>query len=342
MGFVTSPRFFRRFISCCLALFVLVAGVGCDELTVQSGSEQTAEADDNDEADQQDQPAPPAPADHQQPQLAEGGDEIDESLLWRVDGSGGPVWLFGTIHLGISLEGWEAFPPEVQQAIDESEVVVLEVDLRDFDSPQVLRARTDDSSPALSEQLSDDHWEQLQQKVPVGDMLDDFQPWVVYSALLDTMIESEQPTDPMTMVDMVVANEARERGKQLEYLETASEQVEVLSDVIDVEILEQMLDEYEEQQQNFEELVDAYLAGDADGVREVAFEQDTLQEDPDVYERLFVERNRNWVSDIEEYLEQGDVFVAVGAGHLVGEDSVNAMLAEEGYDVERVTAVEDE
>ncbi|MGB3627242.1 MAG: TraB/GumN family protein, partial [Henriciella sp.] len=54
-----------------------------------------------------------------------------------------------------------------------------------------------------------------------------------------------------------------------------------------------------------------------------------------VYEAIFLDRNKTWVPQIEAMLDEpGTVFVAVGAGHLAGPDSVITMLRDEGYDVE--------
>ena len=58
---------------------------------------------------------------------------------------------------------------------------------------------------------------------------------------------------------------------------------------------------------------------------------------PTVYQRLFVDRNRHWASWIADRMSRpGTVFVAVGAGHLIGRDSVQQKLAGHGYRTTRV------
>jgi uncharacterized protein len=54
------------------------------------------------------------------------------------------------------------------------------------------------------------------------------------------------------------------------------------------------------------------------------------------HELLMVERNENWMNALEGYIERGGVFIAAGAAHYVGEDSVVTSLKERGYDVTRV------
>lgn len=58
---------------------------------------------------------------------------------------------------------------------------------------------------------------------------------------------------------------------------------------------------------------------------------------PAAYRAMFTERNANWAGWIAQRLrEPGTVFVAVGAGHLAGRDSVQAKLAELGVKSARI------
>jgi uncharacterized protein YbaP (TraB family) len=58
---------------------------------------------------------------------------------------------------------------------------------------------------------------------------------------------------------------------------------------------------------------------------------------PEAHRRLFSSRNANWAKWIGRRMEQpGTVFMAVGTGHLVGADSVQAQLAAAGIASARV------
>ena len=58
---------------------------------------------------------------------------------------------------------------------------------------------------------------------------------------------------------------------------------------------------------------------------------------PDAYQTLIAERNRHWADWVHRRLAlPGTVFVAVGSGHLSGEDSVQVRLAEQGIRVRRI------
>ena len=58
---------------------------------------------------------------------------------------------------------------------------------------------------------------------------------------------------------------------------------------------------------------------------------------PVSYDAMFVQRNSNWAGWIATRMQQpGTVFVAVGAGHLAGSDSLQAKLAELGIRSARI------
>lgn len=58
---------------------------------------------------------------------------------------------------------------------------------------------------------------------------------------------------------------------------------------------------------------------------------------PDTYRMMFTERNVRWAEWIKARMQApGTVFVAVGAGHLAGKDSVLVRLAERGVESQRV------
>jgi hypothetical protein len=58
---------------------------------------------------------------------------------------------------------------------------------------------------------------------------------------------------------------------------------------------------------------------------------------PETYRMMFTERNERWADWIRARMQMpGTVFVAVGAGHLAGKDSLLVRLAERGLPSQRV------
>jgi hypothetical protein len=62
-----------------------------------------------------------------------------------------------------------------------------------------------------------------------------------------------------------------------------------------------------------------------------------LAASPELQQALIKRRNQNWTKWIEQRMTSpGSVLIAVGAGHLAGEDSVIAMLKKGGYQVRQL------
>jgi len=81
-------------------------------------------------------------------------------------------------------------------------------------------------------------------------------------------------------------------------------------------------------------MVTEWVEGDADALAALMNEG---MSDPEAAEALLYSRNRNWAEWIDARLEQpGTVFMAVGAGHLAGEKSVQDYLTERGIVSKRV------
>jgi uncharacterized protein YbaP (TraB family) len=82
-------------------------------------------------------------------------------------------------------------------------------------------------------------------------------------------------------------------------------------------------------------LVRAWAAGDTASLEAILFE--SFKEFQEIYARLIVERNQNWLPQIEAFLRQDrDYLLIVGAGHLVGKDSVLQLLRAKGYRPEQL------
>ncbi|HET8860255.1 TraB/GumN family protein [Marivirga sp.] len=51
---------------------------------------------------------------------------------------------------------------------------------------------------------------------------------------------------------------------------------------------------------------------------------------------LVDQRNKNWIDNIERLINQDNVFIAVGMGHLGGEEGLLNLLKEKGFQLERI------
>jgi len=116
---------------------------------------------------------------------------------------------------------------------------------------------------------------------------------------------------------------------QLEMLASMPEEVQM-------DMLRDALGEMDETVEILRELVNDWSVGNVEDLEDDLLEEMKL-EMPAAYDVLFTVRNKNWADQIEiEMKGSGTDFIAVGAGHLVGDDSVPAMLKSRGYTVTRL------
>ena len=74
---------------------------------------------------------------------------------------------------------------------------------------------------------------------------------------------------------------------------------------------------------------------DADGL--AADINKAMRDIPEVGKLLLTDRNARWAQQIDERMDRpGTTFVAVGAGHLAGAESVQRMLEARGMKVTRL------
>lgn len=81
----------------------------------------------------------------------------------------------------------------------------------------------------------------------------------------------------------------------------------------------------------------AWYGGDMD--RLVGIMNESMARMPELYDIMLSNRNRAWAEWIDDRMDRpGTVFVAVGAGHLGGRNSVQDYLTQRGIRSERVPA----
>ena len=98
-----------------------------------------------------------------------------------------------------------------------------------------------------------------------------------------------------------------------------------LSDVTEIDTVVPMLNQ----------IIAEWAEGDVDDLG--ALLNEALEADPVLADRLLYSRNKTWAGWIDERLDSpGTIFMAVGAGHLAGDRSVQDYLAERGISITRV------
>lgn len=288
-----------------------------------------------------DAPSPPEVATAAPPEIATAAPEAPAKkaagrpFLYRVEAQGdakGSGWLLGTIHMGGDPD--EDLHPLVWQRFDSATTVVLEADVGSIGPMQAARMAMLPEGESLQAKLTPAQWAKLDDMsglfVP-SSSLDRMKPAFALALVVKELLPK---TDPM---DLVIQRRAKAADKPLAFLETIDEQVKMLDEAIDAEVLGFSLDHADEMKERLDAMVEAYLLGDEPKLTASAFDPDEMKAHPEMFEKLFFRRNAAWVPRLRALFAKGGGFVAVGAGHLVGDRSVVALLREAGYQVTRET-----
>jgi uncharacterized protein YbaP (TraB family) len=268
---------------------------------------------------------------------------IAHPALWVVKDADTTIYLFGTVHLMPRDASWHS--PELDRALADSRTLYIEI--TDDDPANmaalVLRYGMDAAHP-LSGQLSPSDAHRLdllanRLGVPGGlQTLNVMRPWLAALTLAVTPL-LKAGLDPEHGVDKQLKARMGAAGKPVLGLETAEQQIRFLADLprpIELALLRSTMRDAEKDTLQLTELIDAWKAGDVDAIARIG-NDDMRQREPKLYQLLLVQRNQVWATKIAAMLQQpGTVFIAVGAAHLAGPDSVQARLELLGVPVERL------
>lgn len=267
----------------------------------------------------------------------------DALPLWQIRDADTRVWLLGSIHL--LRESDYPLPGPIRDAYAQADALVMELDMDDLDSAMVSAVMFARGTPPEGETLASlmgaEKYARAREAAAAAGIdltrMQGAEPW--YAALtLTQMLLMRGGYDPRHGLDAHMAALARRDGKPVAGLETFEEQIvffDTLPLALQSDMLLESLAEVEDLEAGMSRTVDAWRRGDTAYLADELLEE--LRRYPGLYDRLVTDRNRKWVPRIAALLErEGDYLVVVGALHLVGPDSVLALLAAEGIRAEQL------
>jgi uncharacterized protein YbaP (TraB family) len=260
--------------------------------------------------------------------------------LWKVADGDTTIWLYGTVHL--LPKGEPGLQGTAKTAFDKADTLALEVILPT--DPQMaaramFRRGLSPNLPPVVERLPAPKRPALAaalKSTAIPDaVLPSMETWFVALTLSTAQLAKMQ-------LDAGEGVEARLRaaakGKTLVGLETLDEQLSFFDGLPEAdqrELLAATIDDLPSMDSEIGQMLDAWREGDVD--RLAALMNDGLDATPGLRKTLLADRNARWAQWIKARMATpGTVFLAVGAGHLAGPDSVQAMLAKQGLKAERV------
>lgn len=264
--------------------------------------------------------------------------------LWKVSDADTTLYLFGTIHMLPPGATWKS--TAVDEALAGSKAAYFETDVEGDPRQQaelVRRLGLLDSSRRLSDALNPDQKSAVAAAAArVGyslGALDGQQPWFAAVSLSDAAIR-EAGYSSEAGVESQLRREAEKEGKDIRFLETMERQLSALADLTqDVQIayLAYSASDIETVGPSLARMVNAWRAGDVDGLTHLLIDEDMARL-PEMQTALLTRRNAEWADQLKSLLdaEPGHFFVAVGAAHFSGEDSLLAQLQRRGVASERI------
>ena len=323
--------------------------------TVQSGES----AQTRPETGTQDTPADQAQA---QTQTTDG----NHPMLWevRAKNGAGHLYLFGSIH--VAEPSLYPLPETVEKAYEGCSSLAVEFDTTGIQEDmgiqmQMLSSMLFTDGRDIHDVLDDELYAEVksfltENGVPYSPMYDVYNA-SFWNSLIDEVFLGKCGLNADHGVDAYFLEKAHAEGREILEVESLGFQMDLLSSVPD-ELMSVMIEgavsqTQEEYNEAIEELYSAYSSGDEKKLEELVYisadeseledlgpaERTLLLSQIDDYNKsMLTDRNAGMAKAAERYLESGkSVFFVVGAGHMVGESGIPKLLANDGYEVNRIT-----
>ena len=260
--------------------------------------------------------------------------------MWKVADEDTTIYLFGTVHALPKDVEW--LNPSISDALGSSDSIVTEIlmdDSVEAKMVQLVGAKGILPADTTLRSLLDEE-QRATYEAALGKLgmpaaaFDRFEPW--YAGMVLTMLPlMQQGYSPDAGVEKILIDQAGEKDRAaLETIEFQIGLFDGLPQESQVAFLVETADNVDEIKTQLDAMVAEWLEGDADDLARLMNEGMT---DKTLAEQLLYARNRNWANWIDERLDTpGTVFIAVGAGHLAGEESVQDALNDLGIVTQRV------
>jgi len=262
--------------------------------------------------------------------------------MWEVKKAGLPTsWLFGTCHMGVTVD--EALPRDYRALLEGAGRFVMEVDPSTMD-PAVMNARlTLPEGQTLSAMIGEELWAKLVDAHTLGPAAPTFNklhPFALLAYVMSQMANELQPAAAGKPMDFELSTMAAASGVQHAFLETLDQQLDVFLGMPMDELVKglgELTDpaELDKMKEALEAVLEVCRSGDSSGLDKQRAESD----DQDWEELVFIERNQNWLPKLDSMFSEASTFVAVGAGHMYGEQGLVDLLRQRGYTVRQMEGV---
>lgn len=264
--------------------------------------------------------------------------------LFKVEKNGTSSYLFGTVHVGdASMKG---LPEKVTQAIDQSEQVIVEVDISKL-TPLQMQQRSMPfmllkGGKTLQTELSKQNYNKLKdyfakKSIDIA-MFNGLKPWAVMVTMMQIEYQNAGFSD-QTGIDKQVLAYAKKQNITIGELETLEQQLQMFDGMalLSNEMIEETFEQLADISTYFIKLVNAWKNGDMDTLTQyynMSFDDSNYGEISE--QVMLVNRNNKWVEQLVPRLANEKLFIAVGALHLPEQHGLIKQLTDAGFTITRL------
>ncbi len=265
----------------------------------------------------------------------------NNSLLWQISGNGlsKPSYLYGTIHL-ISLEDY-FLGKNVKQKLIKSDELIMEIDLKEMNLDALATLSILPEGKFIKDYMNEADYKTLQsfmedsigiKKYTFENAYGKLKPFYIEQLIFFKYLGQEKVSYEDNFKKL-----AEQKNIPISGLETYDEQLKFLEEIPLEDQLKSMvktIKNYTEETNKLGQLVIDYKSQNLTALAK-SFEED--EDDQTLKTKLLDKRNQNWIPKIKTAIQNKSCFIAIGAGHLVGENGLINLLKNQGYTVDPIS-----
>jgi uncharacterized protein YbaP (TraB family) len=264
--------------------------------------------------------------------------ELEKSLLWEISGNGldESSYLYGTIHMTCDA----TLDDDIKKAMDATTLLVLELDMDDPTmQTSMMGGLYMKDGQTIKKLVSEEDYMTLSTfvKEQVGmplDALGNIKPFFISAMLYPKLLGC-----PVQSYEQALMDVAHKQNEEVLGLETVEEQLNVFNDIPyedqAADLLRSAKDNLAHDKESFQKMLQLYDDEDIEGMDKMMLEDQNLTSTKH-RDKMLDNRNKNWISKIEDFSKKQPTFYGVGAAHLAGENGVIKLLRKAGYTVKAV------
>lgn len=263
----------------------------------------------------------------------------NQSLFWQISGNGltKPSYLYGTIHIIPQDDFFVG--KNITKKLENTDELVMEVDLSKMDIVSIAKLSLLDSNKTIKDYLNDSDYTTLLNFMTdtIGIDINMFnlayarmKPFYVEQLLFINHIGQERESYEETFKAISDKKNISQTG-----LETFEEQLKFIDEIPLEEQFQSLVEtikSYNTQVKKLDKLVEDYKKQDLDALTASFMDEENSK----LKDKLIDKRNHKWIPAIMELTKNKSCFIAVGAGHLGGENGIIQLLKNQGYTVEPI------